>query len=155
MLQLVYDISLWKIFKGESCVIGHFCFSTDISTISLNCYDELRWTDFGFPSLQKERWIDLHWSVSEWRGGCTKRRDWSNEARPLHPVAELTLTCSFYSLAMDRATTEPLGLSRHSPPVAILSTRRIDHNRTTIHCPPTSSPFRPLFIGSSGGARAR
>lgn len=53
MLQLVYDISLWKIFKGESCVIGHFCFSTDISTILLNCYDELRWTDFGFPSLRK------------------------------------------------------------------------------------------------------
>lgn len=79
------------------------------------------------------------------KSGCRERRDWSNEARPLHPVAEtdLGLLVLFFGDGQSDHRTA-LGLSRHSPPVAILSTRRIDHNRTTIHCqlPPS---FVQLF----------
>lgn len=145
-LQWRYNIAIFFLWKGG---VGHFCFSIHISKIS-----QLR-PDFGFRISAKERRIDITEAYQNRAADAQSEEIGRTRLGRCIRSQKLTLTCSIYSLAMDRVTTEPLGLSRHSPPVAILSTRMIDHNRTTIHCPPTSSLFRPLFYRVVARERAR
>lgn len=86
-LQWRYNIaifSLWKVFfmkrGGRPFLFLHSYFK-DITVK----------TGFRISDLGEREANRHHWSVSESRGGCTERRDWSNEVRPLHPVAETDL----------------------------------------------------------------